>query len=223
LTFWQGSKEDASFSSEELMERSTAVATTKATSALSMGFEGAAYWASLSSAQLVEQSKAAFASGMGFEVAAYWASSYPAKLVERSTAVATTKATSASCMGFEGAAHWASLSSAQLVKQSKAASASGRGFAVAAYWASSSPAEFLERSTAVAATEAASASCRVLDEAAYSTDLEEEPYSAAIKITRADQVQQVDNDAHLTCAIWARTDGVMDEMQLQCWCVSVIF
>ena len=95
--------------------------------------------------------------------------------MERSRAVAATNAVSVSCMGFEEAAYWASLSSAQLVEQSRAVTASGMGFEVALYWTSSSPAELVERSTAVAAAKAASASCMVLDEAAYSTDLEEEP------------------------------------------------
>ena len=42
------------------------------------------------------------------------------------------------------------------------------------------------------------------------------------KIIRADQARQVGNDTHLSCAIWARTDEVVDEQRLQCLCVCVV-
>ena len=49
---------------------------------------------------------AVFASRMGFEDAAYWTSLSSAEMVERSTAVVATKASSASSMDYDGAAYW---------------------------------------------------------------------------------------------------------------------
>ena len=81
------------------------------------------------------------------------------------------------------------------------------------------------RSTAVVATKAAAASSMGFAGAACWMDVEDETSCAAIlpiKMTRANQERQVDKDAHLTCAILARTDGVVDEQRVQCLCVGVV-